>query len=707
MALAIACIECVVCNLPFWTTLAASTDTASASNVMGAGLERRDDGMLVVTDQTKAYLDVSADGTSAYIRIDPVSGETLRHAQTDDAPYRALFVRADGDGRAGRMTSLSINAPRSLYLKVRANETVRLWIAEPVGAVVPIAAVRANVHVPFSFDATRVAVMAVIVLLVALWRPGSRLWRVTLDPESRGQRLAFAACMAAAAVATLVPVAALAGANSSALTFREPNAYTYDFEQYGRVADALIHGHVWLDLPVDPALETVADPYDAATRRQLLDEGAQLFWDYAYHDGHWYSYFGVLPAILLFLPYQLATGRMLPSGAAELTLMFGVLVFACLLTIRLIRRMAPRTSLAAASMAMTFVLVGSNAPYLWFRTNFYSVPCAASLLLSTMGLWLWLGASMPRRRARPDAAPLKLGHLAGGALCIAANLGCRPTFALVALLGIPLFWPQLTELCRRVRRRSIGVWQALRMPLAVVLPAVIIVAPLLAYNAVRFGSPLDFGNSYQFTVTDMTRFTPAPDTFLLLVVYYLFLPLRFTAGFPYLALSPTPLPSWAYAEEMIGGMIVLCPLLALAFAVPFLRSRLRASGCWAMLSCGVLLALAILAFDAWEGGLGWRYMIDFAWLLALAALPAFLFIVNGRGRSTRQDGLRGAETVGETAPAPSDAPALRVRRALVLLFVLGIIAVTALGFFVPGRDDALIGVNSGIYHTVRSWFTLL
>ena len=677
--------------MPFWTTLAASTDTASAVNAMGAGLERRDDGMLVVTDQTQAYLDVPADGTSSYIRIDPVSADVRDAADPDDAPYRTLYVRADGDGRAGRMTSVTVGAPRSLYLKVRADETVRLWIAEPEGSVVPFAAVRANVRVPFNVDASRMAAMAAVVLLVALWRPGSRLWRIALDTESRRQRLVFAGIMAAAGVATLIPVVSqLAGqlvSDPAPLAFHKPGAYTYDFEQYGRVADALLHGRVWVDLPVDPALTTVENPYDAATRNRLMSQGVPLFWDYAYHDGHWYSYFGVLPAVLLFLPYQLATGRMLPSGAAELVLMFGALVFLCLLTIRLIRRVAPHSSLAATSMAIVFVLVGSNAPYLWFRTNFYSVPCAASMLLSTLGLWLWMGAAMPRRRpARPDAAPLKLGHLAAGALCIAANLGCRPAFALVALLGIPLFWPQLTELCGRIRNRSIGVRQALRMPLAVLLPAVAIVLPLLAYNVARFGTPLDFGNSYQFTVTDMTRFTPAPDTFLLLMVYYLFLPLRFTTDFPFLTLSPTPLPSWAYAEEMIGGLFALCPLLVLAFAVPFLRHRLRPSGCWTMLACALALALALLAFDAWEGGLGWRYMIDFAWLMALAALPAFLFIVNADGGTT---------------------PARHVCRLLIVAVLLAAIAVTVLGFFVPGRDDALIGVNTGLYHTVRSWFALL
>ena len=94
----------------------------------------------------------------------------------------------------------------------------------------------------------------------------------------------------AAAAATLVPVAmqlsAQLASDPTALSFSKPNAYTYDFEQYGRVADALILGRVWVDLPVDPALQAVDNPYDAATRSRLLADGVQLFWDYAYYDEH-------------------------------------------------------------------------------------------------------------------------------------------------------------------------------------------------------------------------------------------------------------------------------------------------------------------------------------------------------------------------------------------------------------------------------------
>ena len=68
---AIAAMECIVFNLPFWRTLGASTDTNAVHNTLGSGLTRRNDGMLTVTDPTKAYLELTADGTSDYLASIP------------------------------------------------------------------------------------------------------------------------------------------------------------------------------------------------------------------------------------------------------------------------------------------------------------------------------------------------------------------------------------------------------------------------------------------------------------------------------------------------------------------------------------------------------------------------------------------------------------------------------------------------------------
>lgn len=748
-------VECAVFNLPFWATVGASTDTASARNAMGPGLTLDESGLLEVTDPTTAWLEVEADGTSGYARIDRVgpealervaktadggdangakdSGESADSADTTDSGdgaakehanellehlTRTLHVRVDVDGAHGRAVSVSVEAPRSLYLKVSGAGTVRVWFQESRGAVLPVSAVRANVRVPFSFSPARVGVMLLGLLALAALRPGSRLWRIRLDTSATGQRLAFAAGALAVAAITAVSVAWQVSAVYS-LVFHHPGGYTYDFDQYGHLADSLLAGRTWLDLPVPDELAAAADPHDVATRDALLAQGVSpIYWDYAFYEGKWYSYFGVLPALLLFAPYRALTGRMLPSGAAVQLLMACFLIIGALLVIRLVKRLAPRASLGATTVALLVFLFGSNTTYLCYRTNFYSVPFAASLTLTALGLWLWLGADTgqpPLRNADrwsvEGARPLSLPRLALGALCIAANIGCRPTFALTSLLAFPLFWPQIRALARGLRAGRLGWRHALGAPVAVLAPAMMAVVPQLAYNMARFGSPLDFGDAYQMTVTDMGRFTlPAADI-LPMLGYYLFAPLRLTDAFPWVAISPTPLPGWGFAEPLVGGLVVLCPFILLAFALPFLRRRMRDGGQWGLMASMLALGLALVVFDTLRGGLAWRYMADFGWLFALAALPALLGLLDwpqgerpGNGRDNPGLPLVEAATAAISLPRRLGAATIKWAVAL-LLVVWG--ALTVLMCFTPGRQDQLIGGNPAMYHEVAAWFRLI
>lgn len=691
--------------MPFWSTLGASTDSAAASNAMGSGLERDRYGMLKVTDPTQAWMEVKADGTSSYARIDAAEiPEGL-----PETPLGNVFVRADCDGVTGSTASVSAAAPRSLYLKAPATHSIRLWIEEPKGSIIPFQAVRANVRVQFDFSVARVAVMMLAVLLVALWRPGSAAWRIRLNPASTRQRWLLAVALAPVAVVTAYGVVWQV-TNASPLVFQNPSGYTYDFDQYGHVADALLHGHAWLDLPVPNELAQAAQPHDTLLRSRLLDAGVTpIYWDYAFFDGHWYSYFGVVPAILFFLPYQAVTslwvpgGAMLPAAVAVLLSMFAFLVFACLLVVHLVHRLRPEASLAATSICVALFLLGSQSSYLWFRTNFYSVPIAASMMFTALGLWLWIKAT-PDKHPGPGGhthtgswslegvQPLSLRYLAAGAACIAANFGCRPTFALSALLAFPLFWPQIKAIVHGLRHRTIRVRQALRAPAAVIIPAIIVVTPFMAYNVIRFGSPLDFGNNYQMTVTDMTRFKQPLVNFPQTVGAYLFMPLRFLPEFPFLGVSVTAFPEWGYYEPMIGGLFVACPLLLLAFAAPFLRRRLQSSGYWGMVTFALALAMLLMLFDGKTAGLGWRYICDFGWMVSLGAIAVLLPILHPRRMLLRDDGTASMW--------------LHAVRLLAVLVMLASLLLVVLGLFVPGRDDALIRNNPAMYDTVLSWFRL-
>ncbi|MFC0125082.1 glycosyltransferase [Bifidobacterium apri] len=722
--LVIVVLECVVFNLPYWTSVAASTDSPATLNTMGSGLTREASGTLEVTDQTKAFLSVPVDGSSQYVRIDlsQVTGATRSHLVS------AVHVRLDSDGRAGSSTLIDVSQPRSLYLHTDAQHMVKLWIQAPTGTQVPIFAVRPNVRVAFQIDWLRVTVMAVIAILIACWRPRSRLWRIRADPGSVAQRLAFFTLMAVVGVASLTGAAVIATLGKP-LVFQAMNGYTYDFDQYGHIADALLHGRVWLDLPVSSAFANSANPYDPALRERLLDAGTcPIYWDYAFYHGHWYSYFGVIPAIVLFVPYQALSHvvpgipAMLPSASAVVLFLFGFVLFGSLLTIRMLRRVAPDCSVAGMSMALVTLLLGSNVGYLWLRTNFYSVPIAASLMFTSLGLWLWTGAERPEGSRRlwhaGDAPGLSLPRLAWGAACIAANAGCRPTFALTALLIFPLFWRQIRQMARLVRTGKVtrSLWAG---PAAVILPAMAVVIPVFTYNLLRFDSLFDFGNSYQITVNDMTSYSEPFANIPWIIGYYLLLPPRMQSTFPFVAINPAPLPQWGFAEPMVAGLFAMCPMALLAFLIPVLR-RHRRERFGALLSCMLMLGMAIMLVDAFKGGLGWRYICDFGWLITLASLPGLLWVLgeflHPTDDTARSDGTGGEKAHDSVCPSASSvvratggwrAFALDCRRLIIMLLLLASILFLLASCFVTGRDDSLQRSAPDMFVRIQAWFALL
>ncbi|MDF7664940.1 glycosyltransferase [Bifidobacterium sp. ESL0745] len=838
-------LECFAFNIQFWSTLGASRDSTSALNTLGSGLKRQKNGTLLVTDPTSAFLITQADGSSPYLRLDSaettfrftspsrVQGAASSAGKTGDTdkgrskfPLTTFQVRVDAAGHASHTRPVSTTVAHSLYLHIPKLDTgspstlVKVWIEEPAGTKVDVAAVHANVRVPFHADWGRVAAMAALVLLITAWMPASKLWRIRLDTTSIAQRIAFAVFIVIAAILTAVSITQSIWTNPSA--FHEPDNYTYDFNQYGHMADSLIHGRTSIDLPVPQALKTTANPYDPHTREALLEQGVNpIYWDYAFYQNHWYSYFGVLPALLLFVPYRLVTslftpgGLMLPAGAAVALLLLVFVIFAALLVIRVLKMVRPNISVAAVSMAITLFVLGSQAGYLAFRLNFYSVPFAASMALSVMGIWFWLGVagyqradsssesaiirsehnnlSQPlpqtkgkRRAGRHhmivigQAPPISWPHLSAGSLALAANFGCRPTFALVALLAFPIFWPQIREIFRKTptpvlnpcngptksdktkqddstdrtqknkttaanhsgntpvtdkrnaKRKAVGM-----VLCSMLLPALVVVVPLCIYNAVRFGSPFNFGERYQITVADMTHYRNTAVNLLPTVGYYLFLPLRFSHEFPFLTINPTPLPSWSYAEPMVGGLFALCPALLVValLLLPSVRRHIRRSGLLRTILTALPLALLLLLVDSLKGGIGWRYMVDFGWLVALSAVVV-LGVILGDARPCRDTGMLSAKMrshvgthetstslpqpnprnqFGKLIPhraATSRSPRSRIDwglvaiRLVMLLLVLLSIILAFFTMFVPGREDALTRTDPVTFQAVASWFMI-
>jgi hypothetical protein len=825
-ALIIALIEVVIFNLGFWMSqnLPKSIAVDASKISVGTGLEKSGlSGVLTVTDGAHSYVEVSdINAPVGSVRLTPTdaqpattsaNGTASRYdASAPDFEWWAtarLDVLPQGSTHwvRGNDHQYSAASPSSTYIANASTPAttkiakVRVWFLQSEQSSFAYAGLGINEYPHFSINPVRVLLMAVIAAFVIGFRPSSRLYRTRLDTHSAPQRWILVGAMVPFAAIIIGVVIAQLG-YTPLTDWNEAGDYTYDFDQYAHLADSMFKGLPWLDLPVPDALSAAPNPYSTQVRAQLLAQGATpIFWDHAFYDGHWYCYFGALPAVLFYLPYQAITSLRIPGGAMLPTpdvvaLLLGLFALVgALLVVRFITRHFPNTSLGMTILSVLGFLCGGNLFFLAFRMNFYAVPMLSSLVLTCLGLYLWMGA----RRVTDDSVGGARAHIGGvksrsfagitaaahnsthmwtvadgsprelwahgtgavglskvrlskvrlskvrlelGFVCMAATLGCRPTFVLAALLAFPLFWAEISagQFFSYVRplawknhaaarkNRKVGTGSGagamaagsllgertrLLRPLtslgndaAALLPALMMCLPIVAYNFWRFGSFLNFGNDYQLTVTDLTTYREPVKLIAPITYYYLFQPLSVTAEFPLLKLTSTPLESWQLTEPHAGGFFWLVPFALLGLVALLMHRCLASRHLWG-LTCTMLgMAAFLCVFDAYKAGLSWRYMADFGWLVALAAVAAACGLEEWGRTGARARGAAYAlsRTTAHTA-AHTATVAISFVRILVAILVGLSLIITVLTCFMPGRIDNLMVNASQVYFEVKAWFT--
>ena len=375
-------------------------------------------------------------------------------------------------------------------------------------------------------------------------------------------------------------------------------------QPYAWHTQAWIHGQAALLVKPDPRLMALPNPYDPAKNRSYG------IIDFSYRNGKYYLYYGVTPILTLFLPWK-AVFNTYPTDA------FAVAVYASLayalhlcLLYCIWARYLPRTPLACLVLAALLVGWGNLDPLHWEWTGYTIVAqecgyaCLAAMLLA--------GYHTLHARGRVGLG-LALTSLATG-LTVASRPSLLPVGLFLAAVTAYLGWHAWKT---RGDRPSL-----LHLALAACMPFGLIVASMLAYNAVRFGSPLEFGMHYQIEPWDM------PRTVLSSVNYvsrdlkaFLFSGPRFVSQFPFI-IGGTALPI---------GLVVALPflvfLLGCLWAPAPQPPRLRVFG--AGLVATGLGAFAILStyFLEWM-----RYETDAAMPLTVAAAIGWLILVDGARR---------------------------------------------------------------------------
>ena len=464
----------------------------------------------------------------------------------------------------------------------------------------------------FYFDKLRFLLLLLFALFLWACR-STRLRTLLYDPANRKHRLVLAASAAFCLAVVFWIYGALASFGSAdpiAYPLEEPVA---SYGAYVQQFDAFQKGHLFLDLETDPRLNTLHNVYDYSERIHGSDtaDWKQPYWDRAFYNGHYYSYFGVGPILTVYVPYYVLTGAL--PGDAFVSMVYSVLCALLLLGVleELRKKFLPRVHLLFYAIGYIALFFASLVPLVMVSSCFYYIAVNAAMAFALLFFLLFFHAfSMKQGIGRRLCA-------AAAGLAFVLLVLCRPNAAIAVMCAAAP-----TAVLYLLEKET--PWKYKLADLAAfVIPVAIGGGLICVYNAARFGSPTEFGTSYQLTVSDITRNTLRidPSRLVAFVYYYLLQPLDTGLIFPFFSAHAEGLftiGNYMYHTCSMGLFAIPMFLCLLLLVHPSIQQKNLSKRLTYLFF--ILGALLVAFLDFSLGGIFVRYLCDITLPLGILAL---------------------------------------------------------------------------------------
>ena len=583
------------------------------------------------------------------------------------------YMRDAGHDAYARLAEHKVrdDIPVSKYLWVSgagAIKTLTFGLSFTNGKLIQIHKITLNAHQPVCFSVWRFLLLIVLCSMVYGMRKESVLWK-----EEGGATVWQRWLPAALGCLLILPAAYLIFQNDYLTS-------SVNFQPYHELAEALADGRVYLTEEVPQWLQEMDNPYDDTLRTVLAEETGQDFkWDYAYFNGRYYVYFGIVPCLLFYLPTYLMLGTHMPN---TLPILFAAIAtFAGIfLLIRKIARRIGNVPYALQLMLTVAVYYGCQIPFFLNQPDAYAVPVICGEMFTVWGLYLWMCAKTRKGR-------LKKVLLAAGSLCMALVAGCRPNMALYSFLAFVLFADELKQVVQGTKEEKKCV---LAQVFCFALPYVLVAAGLMYYNAVRFGSPFDFGFAYNLTTQDTSRMVWSLDKLWAGICEYLFRLPDLTYTFPFMSIAGDGTQKNLFAHtvfqmEYIFGGLIPCNLILLLLPTVFSKKKDADAAEKELKRFGVaaaVIAVLLMLLDTQLAGVVYRYLADFSLLLLVAASIAVMLC---------HKKLAGTE-------------AANIFRCAIILMCIASVLFHVNFYWLSGLKYPLLWGNTGLYYRIRYAF---
>ncbi|MDE6092041.1 MAG: hypothetical protein K2G14_02985 [Ruminococcus sp.] len=401
-----------------------------------------------------------------------------------------------------------------------------------------------------------------------------------------------------------------------------------------QLVDAFEDGRTYLIEEPNKALNSFDNPYDTQHREAELVpsfEGDYYYtyvWDHVYFDGKFYSYYGIAPVILLFLPYHLLTGYYFPESAAVLIFALIGIIGLSFLFMKFIRKFFPTLPTGIFIISLIIIQMVSGIWYSIGRPLFYEVAMSAGFAFMTWAFYFMISANIIGK------GKISLSKTAVSSLLFAVAVLSRPTTVLYCICAAVFMICALPRFSHG--NKKLFNKKSVRYLACAIVPMACIGIVQMFYNYARFGSPFEFGIQYSLTINDFRNTQFHWRLSLIPFWNYLFNTPVFSTKYPFVSANFQDMSAGGFfyndyssTHNVCGLFFLALPMFAYLFSgkaiktLPDRRTKITKSLYLAIPS--VVIPLIIIC-SVWESGYSIRYMTDFAWQMLLGAYAIIFWL---------------------------------------------------------------------------------
>ena len=417
-----------------------------------------------------------------------------------------------------------------------------------------------------------------------------------------------------------------------------------------QLVDAFENGRTYLLKGPDEALLEFDDPYDNRHREDVLapqwkgDFYSRYIWDHVYYDGKLYSYYGIAPVVLLFMPYHLITGYYFSDPLAILIFAIIGLIGLSFVYTEFVKKLFPKLETSFYIMGLVIIEMVCGVWYSIGRPMFYEIAMSAGFAAFTWAVYFLFSSNIIGK------GKISLPRTAIASLLLAVGVLSRPTLVLYCIAAAVLMVcsvPRITH-----GKKKFFTKDSVRYLCCAIVPMACLGMVQMCYNYARFGSPFEFGIQYSLTINDFTKTQFHWRLSMIPVFNYLFNTPQFSPEYPivstqfrYMGVNGFFYNDTSSTHNTSGIFFLALPLFSYLAAGKALKqfddrkTKLKTAAIIAV-PC-LIIPFGIIA-SVWESGYSARYMTDFAWQMLLGAYAILFFLYTKLKKGGVKKIVRGA-----------------------------------------------------------------